>query len=190
MKFRISNCIEIASVSDSIKKSRCPAWLMTLLCIFLLCSCGVENTPKSNSVDHLVKSSLNNDPIGVGTKLETRSLIQPKKRSDLCVNCHEDHCDLWLEGGHRLISCVRCHGFVTEHTLEEIDPRPKMELHGDAVLCMSCHDKNKNNSVTKAPKIEGFEKHVTLISKKHSVRIDLKKMKNQCIFCHDPHSLE
>jgi len=190
MKFRIRFSIERTSVPGCVKKSKSTACWMTLLCLLLLCSCSVENSSEPNPDGDGNLGDLESNTTDTEALPNDPSPAQPRKRSELCVKCHEDHYEFWLEGGHRLISCTRCHGFVKEHTLDEIDPRPKMELHSDAELCLSCHGESENNSMIKAPKIEGFKKHVTYISEKHSVRIDLEKMENQCIFCHDPHTLE
>jgi hypothetical protein len=112
------------------------------------------------------------------------------KRTDCCVECHEEHHELWRDGGHHLVSCTMCHGFVREHTLEDIDPRPELELRSDAALCLSCHGGTRKYEMEMAPKIGGAREHVAHVAEKHSVRIDFEKTEGKCIHCHDPHSLE
>jgi hypothetical protein len=190
MKSRTSRPSETESLSDRFQNNGLFAHSIAFLFLLVLYSCGANEdaTPDQSTKGDVAEASV----VLATTEISSHepSSAQPGKRSDLCAKCHEDHHEYWREGGHRLISCTRCHGFVKEHTLDEIDPRPGMELHGDAELCLSCHKENEKNQRKKAPRIKGIEEHVALVSKKHSVRIDLEKTEGKCIFCHDPHSLE
>jgi len=190
MKSRTSRLSETKSLSDRFQNKGFFIRSIVFLFLLILCSCGAND-------DATPEQSVKSDPAEASVVLATTEIpshetssAQIRKRSDLCAKCHEDHHELWKEGGHRLISCTRCHGFVKEHTLDEIDPRPEMELRGDAELCLSCHSENEKNQLIKASKIKGIEEHVALVSEKHSVRIDLEKTEGKCTFCHDPHSLE
>jgi hypothetical protein len=148
--------------------------LVAFLCLCLVCGCGAGG----NDAAGAAPSATADSPAGTG------------RRTDCCVECHEDHHELWREGGHRLVSCTMCHGFVREHTLADIDPRPEMELPPDAALCLSCHGGFKKHETEMAPKIGGIRDHVAHVSEMHSVRIDFEKTEGKCIHCHDPHSLE
>lgn len=190
MKSRTSRLSETKSLSDRFQNKFFFAHSIVFLFLLILCSCGAND-------DAAPERGVKGDPaeafvVLATTEISSKETSSPqiRKRSDLCAKCHEDHHEFWKEGGHRLISCTRCHGFVKEHTLDEIDPRPEMELPGDAELCLSCHTENEEDQLIKAPKINGIEEHVAHVSKKHSVRIDLEKTEGKCTFCHDPHSLE
>jgi hypothetical protein len=190
MNSRTRRLSETKSLSGRFQNKGAFAHSITLLIVLVLSGCSANGDA---APDQSVKSDYaENSVVLTSTDVSSQAPSSPqiRKRSDLCAKCHEDHHELWKEGGHRLISCTRCHGFVEEHTLEEVDPRPEMELHGDAELCLSCHTENDKNQVIRAPKIEGIEEHVAFVSEKHSVRIDLEKTKGKCTFCHDPHSLE
>lgn len=180
MKNRTSRLSEIKYRSDHFQHRGALACSIAFLFLLIPCSCGANEDSDGIPVVLAATGGGPQDP----------SSARTIKRSDLCAGCHEDHHELWREGGHSMISCTRCHGFVKEHTLEEVDPRPEMELHGDAELCLSCHGEDEKNQRIKAPKIKGIEEHVALVSEKHSVRIDLERTEGECIFCHDPHSLE
>jgi hypothetical protein len=107
----------------------------------------------------------------------------------VCAECHEDHYLLWENGGHSPVGCNICHGTSHAHVLGPEESRPKLRLRGDARLCLSCHGPSER-MLKDIPKIESFEAHVKFVGEKHSVSTDLEKTKGQCIFCHEPHSLE
>ena len=113
-----------------------------------------------------------------------------------CIMCHTEMRLDFLEGVHsdRGIQCTDCHGgdpskFETAeaHSSGFSGALTKVQ---SVELCLSCHGEDEKNQRIKAPKIKGIEEHVALVSEKHSVRIDLERTEGECIFCHDPHSLE
>ncbi|MBU0755707.1 MAG: hypothetical protein KJ645_11250 [Planctomycetes bacterium] len=110
--------------------------------------------------------------------------------AETCASCHEDHYLPWKEGGHCQVSCETCHGPAGDHIRLDVDPRPFMNLPGDAENCLACHGGSSGTVKNEIPQVESLEKHVEFIGKKHSVKTDIQKTRGRCIFCHDPHSLE
>ena len=108
----------------------------------------------------------------------------------VCAGCHEEHFEVWVEGGHSQVSCTFCHGAAGDHILNDVIPRPPMKLRGGADLCLSCHGRSKIPKNEAIPQVGGLETHLQYVSEKHSVFIDVKKTQGRCVFCHDPHSLE
>jgi len=110
--------------------------------------------------------------------------------SRACAACHEEHFQLWEDGGHNKIACEICHGSVGDHVRPGANPRPRMRLRGEAELCLSCHGGPSGTSRDGVPQVEDLAAHLRVVSEKHSVRTDVTKTRGRCVFCHDPHSLE
>lgn len=84
-----------------------------------------------------------------------------------CVNCHEEKYNLWMTGGHKVVSCENCHGPTSEH-LET--GKPPVVVGETKSLCSLCHAK--------------------LVSRPSSFpQVDIVKMAGDkdCQACHDPH---
>lgn len=96
-----------------------------------------------------------------------------------CADCHTTQARLWRDGEHRQLACHRCHGPGTAHAAATTRPRPAMPPTGGAGACLSCHRK-----------LGSFDAHVKTIEAKHVVKANVERAKGQCIYCHDPHSLQ
>ncbi|MBI4879711.1 MAG: hypothetical protein HY812_08650 [Planctomycetes bacterium] len=112
----------------------------------------------------------------------------PLAGSASCAACHLDHHRPWSAGGHQEVPCETCHGAGLEHSLATGEPRPPMQLPGQADLCLSCH--GQGAFVSSPPQVGSLEEHLRHVSEKHVTRIDAGKVAGRCVFCHDPHSLE
>ena len=152
-----------------------------MLVLSVSAGCVVEKEPASNDV-----------AAGSGRTMTVPLRFEPAlpEESKACAPCHAEHYDLWKEGGHKLVSCVTCHGPAGNHSMKEISPRPRMKLRSRPDLCVCCHGRGRKIGSIEVPEIGGFDDHVSFIGKKHSVSIDTAKIGGRCIFCHDPHSLE
>ena len=99
-----------------------------------------------------------------------------------CADCHKGQARMWRDGGHHSLSCEACHGFGSAHAMATTrpgQPRPTMPGTNGASACLKCHQQLKS-----------FAEHVKAVETKHVMKVNLERAQGQCVYCHDPHSLQ
>jgi len=88
---------------------------------------------------------------------------------ETCSMCHDSIAELKSQGVHETIECEICHGPGYKHADEPEHNR--MEIIGDGLFCLRCHEKNMARPENIIKQIDAAE---------HSEG-------EECTTCHNPH---
>ena len=99
-----------------------------------------------------------------------------------CEACHEEQTRFWAYGGHSEVSCGKCHEVEGNHLETETKPL----VRGNE-QCIECHKLVEDSVAKKMSADEILEHHLKALEKMHVIKVNREKVKNRCIYCHDPH---
>jgi hypothetical protein len=107
---------------------------------------------------------------------------EPAGGSGTCKPCHKEQSRFQAYGGHAAVSCEACHGIKEDHVAMKIKPL----VRGNE-QCIECHSLVEEAGAGKLSEKEVLEHHLRAVEKKHVIKVKREKVKDRCIYCHDPH---
>lgn len=123
---------------------------------------------------------------GVDPAGNSKSVLEPDGKSEgpekTCGECHAEQVKFWGYGGHAKVPCAECHNIQDDHISSGAEP----SIRGND-QCMECHDLVKSPDTKKMSASEILEHHLRVVEKKHVIQVRREKVKDRCVYCHDPH---
>jgi hypothetical protein len=117
-----------------------------------------------------------------GSKAAPKPVGESKREQRTCGECHEEQVKFWAYGGHSAVTCMKCHDVQDDHVSSGAEP----SVRGNG-QCMECHNLVKGPEAEKMSEKEVFEHHLRAVEKKHVIQVKREKVRDRCVYCHDPH---
>lgn len=112
----------------------------------------------------------------------TSGNVKSTQEEGICGSCHKEQAKFWAYGGHATVSCETCHSVQEDH----IKMKTKPLIRGNE-QCIKCHSLVEGREAEKMSEVEVLEHHLQFVEKKHVIKVNREKVKNRCVYCHDPH---